>query len=91
LRQADLTTAVTIRVMTSETPARETPTMAVAVLMSEGYAGLLPPQTVLRAGCTRGRVDDGVRALPLDLPVTKFSSGLVVLCGERKTGVHFVG
>jgi hypothetical protein len=29
--------------------------------------------------------------LPLDLPVTNFSSGLVVLCGERKTGVHFVG
>jgi hypothetical protein len=45
LRQADLTTAVIIRVMTSEIPARETPTMAVAVLMSEGYAGLLPPHT----------------------------------------------
>jgi hypothetical protein len=38
-----VTTAVRIRVITSETPARETPTMAVAVLMSEGYAGLLPP------------------------------------------------
>jgi hypothetical protein len=33
-------------VMTRETPARETPTMAVAVLMSEGYAGLLPPHPV---------------------------------------------
>ena len=38
LRQADLAAAAIIRVMTSETTAREMPTMAVAVLMREGYA-----------------------------------------------------
>jgi hypothetical protein len=54
MRRARVTAAVIIRVMTSETPTRETPTMAVAVLVSEGYAGLLPPHTVLRTCCARG-------------------------------------
>jgi hypothetical protein len=63
-----VTTAVRIRVITSETPARETPTMAVAVLMSEGYAGLLPPHnsfaSLLR---TRSRGLDELDTIGVDL------------------------
>lgn len=76
-RQADLTTAVIVRVMTSETPARETPTMTVAVLMSEGYAGLLPPHTALRACYACGRVGTCQRASTMDsrrvTPMPSFS------------------
>ena len=60
MRQADLAAAAIIRVMTSETTARETPTMAVAVLMREGYAVLLPPNPRSATGTTPSSDHHGV-------------------------------
>ena len=77
MRQADLAAAAIIRVMTSETTARERPTMAVTLLMREGYAVLLPPNPRSATGDNPSSNHHGVLRQPDNIAGTDPSSDLL--------------